>query len=68
MSSPAFFTSLLSRQDHIGEKMLSAARFGFGGQVQGQEPIDPEPKPWPNIFEISGLALAEQMRRVAKDG
>ena len=25
-------------------KMLSAARFGLRGQVEGQEPIDPEPK------------------------
>jgi 6-phosphogluconate dehydrogenase len=24
--------------------MLSAMRFGFGGHVEGQEPIDPEPK------------------------
>ena len=27
------------------EKMLSAMRFGFGGHVEGQEPIDPEPRP-----------------------
>jgi 6-phosphogluconate dehydrogenase len=25
--------------------MLSAMRFGFGGHVEGQESIDPEPKP-----------------------
>ena len=42
----ALFTRFRSRQDHtFGEKMLSAIRFGFGGQVEGQEPIDPEPKP-----------------------
>jgi 6-phosphogluconate dehydrogenase len=42
----ALFTRFRSRQDHtFGETMLSAIRFGFGGQVQGQEPIDPEPKP-----------------------
>jgi 6-phosphogluconate dehydrogenase len=42
----ARFTRFRSRQDHtFGEKMLSAVRFGFGGQVEGQEPIDPEPKP-----------------------
>ena len=42
----ALFTRFRSRQDHtFGEKMLSAIRFGFGGQVEGQEPIDPGPKP-----------------------
>ena len=42
----ALFTSFGSRQDRtFGEKMLSAVRFGLGGQVEGQEPIDPEPKP-----------------------
>jgi 6-phosphogluconate dehydrogenase len=42
----ALFTRFRSRQDHtFGEKMLSAVRFGLGGQVEGQEPIDPEPKP-----------------------
>ena len=41
----ALFTRFRSRQDHtFGEKMLSAIRFGFVGQVEGQEPIDPEPK------------------------
>jgi 6-phosphogluconate dehydrogenase len=40
------FTRFRSRQDHtFGEKMLSAIRFGFGGLVEGQEPIAPEPKP-----------------------
>ena len=39
----ALFTRFRSRQDHtFGEKMLSAIRFGFGGQVEGQEPIEPE--------------------------
>ena len=39
----ALFTRFRSRQDHtFGEKMLSAVRFGFGGQVEGQEPIEPE--------------------------
>ena len=42
----ALFTRFRSRQDPtFGEKMLSAVRFGLGGQVEGQEPIDPEPKP-----------------------
>ena len=41
----ALFPRFRSRQDHtFGEKMLSAVRFGLGGQVEGQEPIDPEPK------------------------
>ena len=35
-----------SRQEHtFGEKMLSAMRFGFGGHIEGNEPIDPESKP-----------------------
>ena len=38
----ALFTHFRSRQDHtFGEKMLSAVRFGLGGQVEAQEPIDP---------------------------
>src|SRR6202166_4679127 len=42
----ALFTRFRSRQEHtFGEKVLSAMRFGFGGHVEGQEPIDPEPKP-----------------------
>ena len=42
----ALFTRFRSRQDHtFGEMTLSAVRFGFGGRVEGQEPIDPEPKP-----------------------
>ena len=42
----ALFARFRSRQEHtFGEKMLSAMRFGFGGHVEGQEPIDPEPKP-----------------------
>jgi len=42
----ALFARFRSRREHtFGEKMLSAMRFGFGGHVEGQEPIDPEPKP-----------------------
>ncbi len=42
----ALFARFRSRQEHsFGEKMLSAMRFGFGGHVEGREPIDPEPKP-----------------------
>ena len=46
VATAALFTRFRSRQDRtFGEKMLSAIRFGFGGQVEGQEPIDPGPKP-----------------------
>jgi 6-phosphogluconate dehydrogenase len=42
----ALFTRFRSRQDHtFGERMLSAMRFGLRGQVERQEPVDPEPKP-----------------------
>src|SRR5271163_3432749 len=42
----ALFARFRSRQQHtFGEKILSAMRFGFGGHVEGQEPIDPAPKP-----------------------
>ena len=42
----ALYARFRSRQEHtFGEKMLSAMRFGFGGHIEGQEAIDPEPKP-----------------------
>jgi 6-phosphogluconate dehydrogenase len=42
----ALFARFRSRQEHsFAEKMLSAMRLGFGGHVEGQEPIDPQPKP-----------------------
>jgi 6-phosphogluconate dehydrogenase len=41
----ALYARFRSRQEHtFGEKMLSAMRFGFGGHVEGREPIDPERK------------------------
>jgi 6-phosphogluconate dehydrogenase len=41
----ALYARFRSRQEHtFGEKMLSAMRFGFGGHIEGNEPIDPEPK------------------------
>jgi 6-phosphogluconate dehydrogenase len=41
----ALYARFRSRQEHtFGEKMLSAMRFGFGGHIEGQESIDPEPK------------------------
>ena len=42
----ALFARFRSRRDHtFGEKVLSAMRYGFGGHIEGKEPIDPEPKP-----------------------
>jgi 6-phosphogluconate dehydrogenase len=42
----ALFARFRSRQDRtFGERMLSAMRFGFGGHIEGKEPIDPESKP-----------------------
>ena len=42
----ALYARFRSRKDHtFAERMLSAMRFGFGGHVEGQESIDPEPKP-----------------------
>jgi 6-phosphogluconate dehydrogenase len=39
----ALFARFRSRQEHtFGEKMLSAMRFGFGGHIEGKEPIDPD--------------------------
>jgi 6-phosphogluconate dehydrogenase len=44
--SSALYARFRSRREHtFGEKLLSAMRFGFGGHVEGNEPIDPEPKP-----------------------
>jgi len=43
--STALYARFRSRQEHnFGEKMLSAMRFGFGGHIEGDEPIDPEPR------------------------
>jgi 6-phosphogluconate dehydrogenase len=42
--SSALYARFRSRQAHsFGDKMLSAMRFGFGGHIEGGEPIDPEP-------------------------
>ncbi len=44
--STALYARFRSREEHtFGERMLSAMRFGFGGHIEGNEPIDPEPKP-----------------------
>jgi 6-phosphogluconate dehydrogenase len=43
--STALFARFRSRREHtFGEKILSAMRFGFGGHIEGKEPIDPEQK------------------------
>ena len=44
--SSALYARFRSRQEHsFGEKVLSAMRFGFGGHIEGDEPIDRQPKP-----------------------
>ncbi len=44
--SAALYARFRSREEHtFGEKLLSAMRFGFGGHIEGGEPIDPERKP-----------------------
>ena len=46
MITSALYARFRSRQEHtFGDKVLSAMRYGFGGHVEGQEPIDPQPKP-----------------------
>ncbi len=43
--STALYARFRSRHEHtFGDKVLSAMRLGFGGHVEGQEPIDPEPQ------------------------
>jgi 6-phosphogluconate dehydrogenase len=43
--SSALYARFRSRREHtFGEKILSAMRFGFGGHIEGNAPIDPEPK------------------------
>jgi len=40
----SLYARFRSRRDHtFAERMQSAMRFGFGGHLEGQEPIDPEP-------------------------
>src|ERR1700683_3532730 len=42
----ALYTRFRSRREHtFGGKILSAMRFGFGGHIEGMEPIDPQSKP-----------------------
>jgi 6-phosphogluconate dehydrogenase len=54
--SSALYARFRSRQKHtFGEKILSAMRFGFGGHIEGNEPLDPEPKP----AELPGRPAAQ---------
>ncbi len=58
----ALYARFRSRQEHtFGEKMLSAMRFGFGGHIEGKEPIDPEP----SAKEIARTRIGAGRRRVA---
>ncbi len=46
MLSTARYARFRSREEHnFGEKMLSAMRLGFGGHIEANEPVDPQPKP-----------------------
>jgi 6-phosphogluconate dehydrogenase len=57
----ALFARFRSRQEHtFGEKMLSAMRFGFGGHIEGKEPIDPEPKTKESQARVTTQHAAEQ--------
>jgi 6-phosphogluconate dehydrogenase len=56
----ALFARFRSRRDHtFGEKMLSAMRFGFGGHIEGKEPIDPQPTPGEVRDHLAARAAAE---------
>jgi 6-phosphogluconate dehydrogenase len=50
--STALYARFRSRQQHtFAEKILSAMRFGFGGHIEGMEPIDPDPNAAQNAAE-----------------
>jgi 6-phosphogluconate dehydrogenase len=56
----ALYARFRSRAEHtFGEKMLSAMRFGFGGHVEGQESIDPEPAPEKSDGDAAARDAAE---------
>ncbi len=58
--SSALYARFRSRREHtFGERMLSAMRFGFGGHIEGNEPIDPEPKPAGSQGPSAALTAAE---------
>ena len=67
--STALYARFRSRQEHtFGEKMLSAMRFGFGGHVEGQESIDPEPKPNRPQGRSTGVGAAGMPMASSKTG
>ena len=56
----ALYARFRSRQEHtFGEKMLSAMRFGFGGHIEGKEPIDPQPSANGSQGRAAALDAAE---------
>jgi 6-phosphogluconate dehydrogenase len=57
--STALYARFRSREEHtFGERMLSAMRFGFGGHIEGNEPIDPQPK----LAESQGPSAARNAK------
>src|SRR6185437_4705618 len=55
----SLYARFRSRQEHtFGEKMFSAMRFGFGGHIEGNEPIDPEPEPASSRAQSAAAAAA----------
>ena len=58
--SSALYARFRSRREHtFGEKVLSAMRFGFGGHIEGNEPIDPAPRPASQERSAAPSATAE---------
>ena len=56
----ALYARFRSRQEHtFGEKMLSAMRFGFGGHIEGEETMDPQPKPEDAQTNVAARNAAE---------
>ena len=55
--STALYARFSSRQEHtFGEKMLSAMRFGFGGHIEGGEPMEPKPNASPDHVTAQQLS------------
>ncbi len=56
----ALYARFRSRQEHtFGEKMLSAMRYGFGGHIEGREPLDPDPSVKPATGPVAAQDAAE---------
>ncbi|MGH9578612.1 MAG: hypothetical protein ACRD3R_14325, partial [Terriglobales bacterium] len=44
--STALYAGFRSHEEHtFGDKMISAMRFGFGGHIERNEPIELQPNP-----------------------